>query len=34
MPSLIDCSRAYCTLGEMINVLKGVYGTWREEPVF
>ncbi|MCG3119791.1 MAG: Methylmalonyl-CoA mutase [bacterium] len=34
MPALIDCSRAYCTLGEMINVLKGVYGTWREEPVF
>ena len=34
MPPLIDCSRAYCTLGEMINVLKGVYGTWREEPVF
>jgi len=34
MPPLIDCSRAYCTLGEMINVLKSVYGTWREEPVF
>jgi len=34
MPPLIACSRAYCTLGEMINVLKGVYGTWREEPVF
>jgi methylmalonyl-CoA mutase N-terminal domain/subunit len=34
MPPLIDCSRSYCTLGEMINVLKGVYGTWREEPVF
>jgi methylmalonyl-CoA mutase N-terminal domain/subunit len=34
MPPLINCSRAYCTLGEMINVLKGVYGTWREEPVF
>jgi methylmalonyl-CoA mutase N-terminal domain/subunit len=34
MLPLIDCSRAYCTLGEMINVLKGVYGTWREEPVF
>ncbi len=34
MPALIDCSRAYCTLGEIINELKGVYGTWREEPVF
>jgi methylmalonyl-CoA mutase N-terminal domain/subunit len=34
MPPLIDCSRAYCTLGEMITVLKSVYGTWREEPVF
>ena len=34
MPPLIDCSRAYCTLGEMISVLKSVYGTWREEPVF
>ncbi len=34
MPALIDCSRAYCTIGEMINTLKEVYGTWREEPVF
>ncbi|MGH7492137.1 MAG: acyl-CoA mutase large subunit family protein [bacterium] len=34
MPALVDCSRAYCTLGEIINELKGVYGTWREEPVF
>jgi methylmalonyl-CoA mutase N-terminal domain/subunit len=34
MPALIDCSRSYCTLGEIINELKGVYGTWREEPVF
>ncbi|NUM63812.1 methylmalonyl-CoA mutase family protein [candidate division KSB1 bacterium] len=34
MPALIDCSMAYCTLGEIINELKTVYGTWREEPVF
>jgi len=34
MPAIIDCSRAYCTLGEIINELKSVYGTWREEPVF
>ncbi|NUO79160.1 methylmalonyl-CoA mutase family protein [candidate division KSB1 bacterium] len=34
MPALIDCSRAYCTIGEMINTMKEVYGTWREEPVF
>ena len=34
MPHLIDCAHAYCTIGEMINVLKDVYGTWRETPVF
>ena len=34
MPYLIDCAHAYCTIGEMINTLKDVYGTWTEEPVF
>ncbi len=34
MPYLIDCAHAYCTIGEMINTLKEVYGTWTEEPVF
>jgi len=34
MPAIIDCGRAYCTLGEIINELKSVYGTWREKPVF
>lgn len=34
MPALIDCAKAYCTIGEMIGVLKEVYGVWVEEPVF
>ena len=34
MPALIDCAKAYCTVGEMIGVLREVYGTWVEEPVF
>jgi methylmalonyl-CoA mutase N-terminal domain/subunit len=33
MPLLIDCARAYCTLGEMVNTLKEVFGEY-EEPKF
>ena len=33
MPLLIDCVRAYCTLGEMCDALKEVYGEYQE-PVF
>ena len=33
MPLLIDCAKAYCTLGEMVNTLKEVFGEY-EEPKF
>jgi methylmalonyl-CoA mutase N-terminal domain/subunit len=33
MPSILDCVRAYATLGEMCDVLRGVFGTY-EEPAF
>ncbi len=32
MPYLIECAKAYCTLGEMVNTLKEVFGEY-EEPV-
>jgi len=34
MPFFIDASKAYCTLGEMVGVLKGVYGEYLEPAVF
>ena len=33
MPLLIDCAKAYCSLGEMVNTLKEVFGEY-EEPKF
>jgi methylmalonyl-CoA mutase N-terminal domain/subunit len=33
MPFVHDCVRAYATLGEICDTLRGVYGTY-EEPVF
>jgi methylmalonyl-CoA mutase N-terminal domain/subunit len=30
MPYIVDAVRAYATLGEMCNVLRGVYGEYRE----
>jgi methylmalonyl-CoA mutase N-terminal domain/subunit len=30
MPAIVDSVRAYATLGEMCNVLRGVYGEYRE----
>src|SRR5690242_17645184 len=34
MPAIMDCSRAYVTMGEMCDTLRRVWGTWRETPVF
>ncbi|MET1232598.1 MAG: methylmalonyl-CoA mutase family protein [Candidatus Limnocylindrales bacterium] len=31
MPALIDCARAYATLGEMCGVFRGVFGEYREQ---
>ena len=30
MPYIVEAVRAYATLGEMCNVLRGVYGEYRE----
>jgi methylmalonyl-CoA mutase N-terminal domain/subunit len=34
MPRIIKCSRAYCTLGEMIGVLREVFGEYKEPIVY
>src|SRR5438477_2550585 len=34
MPAIMECSRAYVTMGEMCDTLRQVWGTWRETPVF
>ncbi len=34
MPILVDCAKAYATVGEMINTLKEVYGEYVESPEF
>jgi len=30
MPYLLDCVRAYATLGEICDAWRGVFGTWQE----
>jgi len=34
MPSIVEASRAYVTMGEMCDALREVWGVWRETPVF
>jgi methylmalonyl-CoA mutase N-terminal domain/subunit len=34
MPPFVDASKAYVTMGEMCDALRGVWGVWRETPVF
>jgi methylmalonyl-CoA mutase N-terminal domain/subunit len=34
MEPIMAASRAYVTMGEMCEALRGVWGTWRETPVF
>ncbi len=34
MPAILDCTRAHVTLGEMVEVLKDVFGEYREQPVY
>jgi methylmalonyl-CoA mutase N-terminal domain/subunit len=33
MPALVECARSYCTQGEMVGVMRGVFGEYHE-PVF
>jgi methylmalonyl-CoA mutase N-terminal domain/subunit len=32
MPALLDASRAYATLGEIVETLASVFGRWVEQP--
>ena len=34
MPPILDAVRAYATIGEIVNVLQAVYGTYDESPVY
>jgi methylmalonyl-CoA mutase, N-terminal domain len=34
MPHIVEAARAYATLGEMIDVLKAVFGEYKEIPIF
>jgi methylmalonyl-CoA mutase N-terminal domain/subunit len=34
MPHILEASRAYATLGEMTDVLKTVFGEYKEVPIF
>jgi len=34
MPAVLDCARAYVTVGEMCRLLEEVYGVYEEQPVF
>ncbi len=34
MPLLIDCAKAYCTVGEMVSVLKDQWGEFQQPVVF
>jgi len=34
MPEFINCAKSYTTLGEMVNVLKDIYGEYIEPAQF
>jgi len=34
MPYLVDCAKAYCTVGEMVDVLKERWGEFQQPVVF
>jgi methylmalonyl-CoA mutase N-terminal domain/subunit len=34
MPYILDCARAYCTLGEIIGVFRAVFGDYSETVVY
>jgi len=34
MPPLLDCARAHCTEGEIVESLQQVFGSYTETPVF
>jgi methylmalonyl-CoA mutase N-terminal domain/subunit len=34
MPLLVDCAKAYCTVGEMVDVLKMQWGEFQQPVIF
>jgi len=34
MYPIVEASKVYVTMGEMCDALRGVWGVWRETPVF
>jgi len=34
MEPVLDCVRTYATMGEIVEMMKGEYGTWREPEIF
>ncbi len=34
MPTILDCARAHVTIGEIVDVLKGVFGEYKEQPIY
>jgi methylmalonyl-CoA mutase N-terminal domain/subunit len=34
MPLILDCVKAYVTVGEITDALRGVFGTWDEPAAF
>ena len=34
MPVLVECAKAYATVGEMVNILKEVFGEYVEPADF
>ena len=34
MPYILDCVKAYCTLGEISGVFREVFGEYKEEPMY
>ena len=34
MPHLLECARAHCTEGEIVDSLQQVFGSYTETPVF
>jgi methylmalonyl-CoA mutase N-terminal domain/subunit len=34
MPAFMQCAEAYCTIGEMCDALRGVFGEQREFAAF
>ncbi|MGB6065505.1 MAG: methylmalonyl-CoA mutase family protein [Desulfomonilaceae bacterium] len=34
MPALVDCCKAYCTVGEMADVFRQAFGEFREPSIF